>query len=41
MIRITLVLAVAAVVVIGGCGRKNDPVKPVTSKTNMAAHSTS
>lgn len=29
MMRVVMILVVAGVVAIGGCGRKNDPVKPV------------
>ena len=29
MMRLLVVLVVAGVVAVGGCGRKNDPVKPV------------
>jgi hypothetical protein len=29
MMRVVMVLVVAGVVVVGGCGRKNDPEKPV------------
>lgn len=28
MMRVVMILVVAGVVAVGGCGRKNDPVKP-------------
>ncbi|MGB0851811.1 MAG: hypothetical protein ACPGSI_00855 [Pikeienuella sp.] len=31
MMRLLVVLAIASVVAVGGCGRKNDPVKPVAN----------
>jgi len=36
MMRVLMILAVAVVVAVGGCGRKNDPVKPVASALSLS-----
>ena len=35
MIRVLMALIVVGVVAVGGCGRKNDPVKPVAGTLSI------